>query len=325
MACWTPWRGACVADTPRPGLGERDFIASRLAPLADTAAARGLNDDAAVWTPPLGRDLVFTHDVLACGVHYLPSDPPSDIAWKLLAVNLSDLAAMGATPAGVLMGLGLSAAEDDSWRAAFTDGLGRALAHFGVALWGGDTVNGLAAAVLGLTAVGHVEPGRALSRTGAQPGDEIWVSGSIGDAGEGLAIARGKAPLDKYLLNRFRRPDPRLDLGRALIGVATACMDVSDGLLIDADRLARASRVGLSIDLAAVPLSPAIALRTLDDAGRIVRATAGDDYELLFTMPSDAVVDAGKTRITRIGTVITGAGITLAGGVALPERLGWEH
>lgn len=305
--------------------GERDFIASRLAPLANTAAARGLNDDAAVWTPPLGRDLVFTHDVLACGVHYLPSDPPSDIAWKLLAVNLSDLAAMGAAPAGVLMGLGLSAAEDEAWRTAFTDGLGRALAHFGVALWGGDTVSGLAAAVLGLTAIGHVDPGRALSRSGAQPGDDIWVSGTIGDAGLGLAMALGNAPVDKSLLNRFRRPEPRLVLGRQLAGIATACMDVSDGLLIDADRLARASGVGMAIDLSAMPLSPAAAARTHGDDDLIARATAGDDYELLFTVPPGASIPAGKIAVTRIGAVTTGTGIVLANHITLPQRLGWEH
>ncbi len=304
---------------------ERDFIAAHLAPLATTTAARGLVDDAAVWAPPLGRELVFTHDVLACGVHYLPADPPSDIAWKLLAVNLSDLAAMGATPAGVLLGLGLSAAEDAGWRAEFTAGLGRALAHFGVALWGGDTVTGLGAAVLGLTAIGHVAPGRALPRNAAQIGDELWVSGTIGDAGLGLAVAWGNAPADTFLRNRFRRPEPRLALGQALVGVATAAMDISDGLLIDADRLARASGVGLEIDLAAMPLSPAAAARTVTDADRLARATAGDDYELLFTAPPGAAIAAGTLRVTRIGRVQAGAGITLAGGAALPKRLGWEH
>ncbi|WP_426167316.1 thiamine-phosphate kinase [Sandarakinorhabdus sp. DWP1-3-1] len=302
-------------------MAERDFIRSRLAPLATSAAARGLADDAAVWAPPLGRELVFTHDVLACGVHYLPSDPPSDIAWKLLAVNLSDLAAMGATPAGVLMGLGLSPAEDDGWRDAFTAGLGRALDHFGVALWGGDTVTGLAAAVLGLTAVGHVAPGRTLGRSGAQPGDDVWVSGTIGDAGLGLAIAQGLAPMDKRLLARFRRPEPRLALGHALIGVASACMDVSDGLLIDADRLARASGVAITIDLATLPVSTPAAT----DAERLARATAGDDYELLFTAAPGAAIPAGKIGVTRIGTVGNGAGLSLAGGLVTPARLGWEH
>jgi thiamine-monophosphate kinase len=312
---------------------ERDFIRSRLLPLATSAAARGLADDAAVWAPPLGRDLVFTHDVLACGVHYLSNDPPGDIAWKLLAVNLSDLAAMGATPAGVLLGLGLSAAEDDEWRAEFTDGLGRALAHFGVALWGGDTVTGLAAAVLGLTAVGAVAPGRALGRAGAQPGDDIWVSGTIGDAGLGLGMAQGAAPADKFLLNRFRRPQPRLALGSALAGIATAAMDVSDGLLIDADRLARASAVALAIDVASIPLSAAATTRGDDLPARLRAATAGDDYELLFTAPpalAAAVVALAvptKTPVTRIGGVTPGLGVAArhAGVDVTPARLGWEH
>lgn len=311
---------------------ERDFIAARLAPLATTAAARGLADDAAVWTPPLGRDLVFTHDVLASGVHYVTGDPPSDIAWKLLAVNLSDLAAMGAAPAGVLLGLGLSAAEDDGWRGEFTAGLGRALDHFGVALWGGDTVTGLAAAVLGVTAVGTLAPGAALARSGAQPGDDVWISGTIGDAGLGLAIAQGKAPPEKFLLNRFRRPEPRLALGRGLVGIASACVDVSDGVLIDADRLARASGVGVSVTLADLPLSPAATARTATEADLLVRATAGDDYELLFTAPSgraaDVLAAAGRTRVTRIGVVTAGVGVTALGAGdtdMTPARLGWEH
>lgn len=310
-------------------MAERDFIAQRLAPLATSAAARGLADDAAVWTPPLGRDLVFTHDVLACGVHYVPGDPPSDIAWKLLAVNLSDLAAMGAAPCGVLLGLGLSAAEDDDWRVAFTAGLGRALVHFGVALWGGDTVTGLAAAVLGLTAVGSVEPETALSRSGAKVGDDLWVSGSIGDAGLGLAIALGHAPQDAALLKRFRRPEPRLALGRALIGTASAAMDVSDGLLIDADRLAQASGVALAIDLGAVPVSDAAAARCPTLAERIALTTAGDDYELLFTAPPgvDVAALSGRTPVTRIGAVTAGRGVRLAnqGVDVTPVRLGWEH
>jgi thiamine-monophosphate kinase len=311
--------------------GERDFIKKHLAPLATTAAARSLADDAAVWTPPLGRDLVFTHDVLAAGVHYLPTDPPGDIAWKLLAVNLSDLAAMGAAPAGVLLGLGLSVAEDDSWRTAFADGLGRALGHFGVALWGGDTVTGLAAAVLGLTAVGHVEPGAALGRDGARPGDDVWVSGTIGDAGLGLKVARGEAPFDKFLLNRFRRPMPRLALGRALGGLARACMDVSDGVLIDADRLARASGVAIRIDLPAIPISAEAKAMGVD---RLASATAGDDYELLFTAPAERGADVAalarhlRLPLTRIGAVIAGQGVSAVDGNGIdvtPTRLGWEH
>jgi thiamine-monophosphate kinase len=253
------------------------------------------------------------------------------VAWKLLAVNLSDLAAMAAAPVGVLLGLALSEREDDSWREAFTAGLGRALAHFEVALWGGDTVGGVATAVLGLTAVGHVDPGKALGRAGAQPGDDVWVSGTIGDAGLGLAIAKGEAPPDKALLARFRRPEPRLALGRALGGVATAGMDVSDGLLIDADRLAQASGVGLALDLAAMPVSAPARARVGDgDEALLALATAGDDYELLFTTPAglDVAALAGNTRVTRIGTVVAGSGLRLtghAGSLPLPLRLGWEH
>jgi len=314
--------------TPPPQ-GERDFIATVLAPLATSVAARGLADDGAVWAPPLGRELVFTHDILACGVHYVAGDPPSDIAWKLLAVNLSDLAAMGARPAGVLLGLGLSAAEDDAWRSAFTAGLALALANFEVALWGGDTVTGLDRAVLGLTAIGDVLPGMALGRGGTRPGDEIWVSGTIGDAGLGLAMAQGRLPLDKTLVNRFRRPTPRLALGRALAGIATACMDVSDGLLIDADRLGRASGVRLDIDLDAVPV--AAGSWTTTRADRLLRVTAGDDYELLFTAPAGSDVAAlaavTKTPLTCIGRVEPGLGVqALAGGEDVtPAQLGWEH
>jgi thiamine-monophosphate kinase len=304
---------------------ERDLIARLLAPLATSATARGLADDAAVFAPPIGRDLVLTHDILASGVHYLPDDPPSDVAWKLLAVNLSDLAAMGARPVGVLLGLGLSAAEDEAWVTAFAGGLKRAMDRWGVALWGGDTVSGLAAAVLGLTAVGQVDPGRALSRSGARPGDTLWVSGTIGDAGLGLAIAQGAAAADKFLLGRYRRPEPRLALGQSLSGVATAAMDVSDGLLIDAERLAAASGVAVTIALAALPVSPAAAARVArDDAGLAGLASAGDDYELLFTLPPGIeVADA-----TRVGVVSEGEGRTvlgLDGAVYVPERLGYEH
>lgn len=305
---------------------ERDLIARLLGPLATTAAARGLADDAAVFAPPLGRELVFTHDVLAAGVHYLPDDPASDVAWKLLAVNLSDLAAMGARPLGVLLGLGLSAAEDAAWATAFAAGLGRGLTRWGVALWGGDTVSGLAAAVLGLTAVGSVEPGTALSRSGARPGDGLWVSGTIGDAGLGLAIARGEAAFDKVLLARFRRPEPRLALGQALVGIASAALDVSDGLLLDAARLAAASGVAVTVDLARLPVSDVAAGRVArDDAGLAALASAGDDYELLFTLPPGATALPGTTRV---GTVTAGEGLTvigLAGEVIMPGRLGYEH
>lgn len=314
---------------------EHMLIDTLLKPLASHPAARGLADDAAVLTPPLGRDLVLTHDVLACGVHYLPSDPPSDIAWKLLAVNLSDLAAMGARPIGVLMGLGLSAAEDDAWVTGFADGLRRVLDLWQLPLLGGDTVAGLDRAVLGLTAIGQVAAGGALARSGAQAGDDVYVTGTIGDAGLGLQIARGEAAPDRFLLNRFRRPEPRLAMGQALVGLATAAMDVSDGLLIDAQRLAAASRARIEIDLTRLPLSDAAAAHTgLSDEALLERSTAGDDYELLFTAPpamAEAVAAsaaAAKLRVSRVGRVTAGEGLRITGfqGRELrPARLGFEH
>ncbi len=310
---------------------ERQLIAELLAPLATHKAARGLADDAAVWLPPLGREVVLTHDTIACGVHYLATDPPSDIAWKLLAVNLSDLAAMGATPAGVLLGVTLGPDEDDDWLRAFVAGLGRALAHFEVALFGGDTVRWGGAAVLGCTALGHVERGAALGRGGARVGDEVWVSGTIGDAGLGLAVARGEAAPDKYLLNRYRRPNPRLALGPSLIGRASAAMDISDGLLIDAERLAAASGIAIEIDLGAVPISPAARARSGDsEPARLTLATSGDDYELLFTAPADAGIAAlatAKVPLTRIGRIVSGTGVAVLGasGPLTPTHLGYEH
>jgi thiamine-monophosphate kinase len=314
---------------------ERELIDRLLKPLAGHPAAGGLADDAAVLAPPLGRDLVLTHDMLVCGVHYLPDDPPSDVAWKLLAVNLSDLAAMGARPLGVLMGLGLSAAEDAPWLEAFVDGLRRGFDRWAVALLGGDTVSGLDRAVLGLTAIGQIERGAALTRAGAQAGDDLYVTGTVGDAGLGLAIARGAASADRFLLGRFRRPEPRLAMGAALVGHATAAMDVSDGLLIDAERLAAASGVAIRLDLGAVPLSPAAAARTpRDDESLVERASAGDDYELLFTAPRaarDAIAVLGerlRLPAARIGAVAGGSGLTvigLAGAPIRPARLGYEH
>ncbi len=314
---------------------ERALIERLLGPIATHPAARGLISDTAVLAPPIGLDLVFTHDVLAAGIHYLPGDPPSDVAWKLLAVNLSDLAATGARPVGVLMGLGLSAAEDEAWLMAFVAGLKRALDRWDVPLLGGDTVSGLAQAVLGLTAIGQVEPGAALARTGARAGDELWVTGTIGDAGLGLAIAKGEAEHDKALLDRYRRPEPRLAFGQGLAGLASAAMDVSDGLLIDADRLARASGVALRVELSALPLSAAAQSQTTQtDSAYLARATAGDDYELLFTAPPSAacalavLAERCKLRLTRIGAAEAGEGLAvrgLAGQALEPARLGYEH
>lgn len=279
--------------------------------------AHGLADDVAV----IG-DLVLTHDMIVEGVHFLASDPPDSVGWKLAAVNLSDLAAAGARPEGVLLGFSLGT---DAWDRAFVDGLGAALRRFDCPLIGGDTVRGAASGSrsFGLTAIGR--SARVPGRRGAQAGDALYVTGTIGDAGAGLTIARG-AGGPETLRDRYRRPLPRLAEGQALAPIASAMLDVSDGVLIDAQRMAVASGVGVAIDLAAVPLSAdLIAFAGDRQDARLTAACAGDDYELLFALPPALVPPVPATRI---GAVVPGAGVslTMAGlPVPLPDRLGYAH
>lgn len=310
---------------------EKDFIAA-LRPLASHAAARGLLDDAAVLEIG-GATLVLTHDMIVEGVHFLPSDPPGDVAWKLLAVNLSDLAAKGARPVGALLGYSLG---DDEWDRAFAAGLGEAMDAFGIPLLGGDTVAMPAGAprAFGLTAVGEADR-PVPSRSGAQAGDQLWVSGSIGDSGAGLRILQGEAQGPEALVERYRNPRPRLEAGQRLAPLVSAMMDVSDGLLIDSARMAEASKTAISIYLDNVPLSPTF-LEALGESRetRLIAATAGDDYELLFTAAPEGAVelldlaDEIGLPLTMIGQVGPGSGLRLSDdgqGIPLPERLGWEH
>jgi thiamine-monophosphate kinase len=300
-------------------VAEAEFI-QRLRALATHPGARGLRDDAAV----LG-DLVLTHDMIFEGVHYLATDPPADVAWKLLAVNLSDLAAKGATPEGVLLGYPL---REPDWDAAFVEGFGVALARFGVALLGGDTVSAPPGAprMIGLTALGR--SAHAPDRRGAQAGDDLWLIGAIGEAGAGLAIGQGAAGPDA-LLAAYRRPMPLLAEGRALAPLAHAMADVSDGLLIDAGRIAAASGLGVTVALDAVPRSAALTAFAGDGReARLAAVTAGDDYALILAAPpanTDAIAAAGAVRIGRFGE---GAGLTLTENgepIPVPARLGWEH
>ena len=308
-------------------MSDEQRLIDALRGLARHPAARGLRDDAAVLPAPLGRDLVLTHDMLVEGIHYLPGDPPGDVAWKLLAVNLSDLAAKGAEPLGVLMGYGLTGQRE--WDEAFVAGLSRALDHFGVPLLGGDTVAQPAgdARVLGLTAIGQVAPGEAPDRRGARDGDLLFVTGPIGDAGLGLRIARGEVEGPRRLLKAYRLPMPRLAEGRALAPIAHAMADISDGLLIDARRIADASGLAVIVDLDAVPLSAEARGHGDDRAARLAAATAGDDYQLLCAVPP-AMRDAAAAIAVEIGWFQKGAGIALRdrdGAVPLPTNLGWEH
>lgn len=300
---------------------ENDFIAL-LKPLARDPAARGLVDDAAVLTIG-GTALVLTHDMLVEGVHFLPDDPMADVAWKLVAVNLSDLAAKGARPIGVLLGYALGDSAED---AAFVAGLQAALEAFEVPLLGGDTVRMPQGAprAFGLTAIGEAGPAGAPSRAGAQAGDLLYVTGRIGAAGLGLAMAQGHRAGPPEWLAAYRRPQPRLAEGRALAPRVHAMADLSDGLLIDAARMAAASGLAIEIDLAAVPVAG-----EQDRAARLAAVTAGDDYELLFAAPPRLQLrQPGLAGITAIGRFTPGAGLSLRDGnspVPLPERLGYEH
>jgi thiamine-monophosphate kinase len=310
---------------------ESDFI-SRLRGFATDPAARGLADDAAILEVG-GTTLVLSHDMIVENVHFLPGDPPEDVAWKLVAVNLSDLAAKGGRPLGALLGYTLG---DDAWDHAFANGLERALGGFGLSLLGGDTVSAPSGTprVLGLTALGEAT-GPVPSRSGAAPGDLLWVTGSIGDAGAGLHILRGEIEGSPELVERYRRPRPRLEAGRRLSSIATAMMDVSDGLLIDTWRMAEASGASLTVDLKLLPLSEAL-LSALGDSveTRMAAATSGDDYELLFAASADrapellALSDEIGLPISRIGAIGRGDGLRLTAGgeaIPLPPRLGWEH
>ncbi len=269
------------------------------------------------------------------GVHFTPDCPASDVAWKLVAVNLSDLAAMGARPVALLMGAGFGAGRDADWADAFAAGLGRVTAHFAVPLIGGDTTRSLHETALAITALGSVPPGQSLSRAGGQPGDDLWVSGTIGDAGLGLDLLLGRrattdAALHRKLIGCYRRPMPRVQTGLALRGLASAAMDVSDGLLIDARRLAAASGCAAEIELAAVPVS-AVAQGLLGAptmAERTHLATSGDDYELLFAAPSSArarIRAAAGVAVTRIGRLTEGDGEVRLVDAPTPENLGYEH
>ena len=270
--------------------------------------------------------IVLTHDMIVEGVHYLPGDPPADVAWKLVAVNLSDLAAKGARPMGVLLGFTLGDAE---WDRAFADGLGTVLTAFDIPLLGGDTVSA-PARVLGLTAIGRAER-IPPDRSGARPGHRLWVSGSIGDAGAGLAALRdgSEAPA---LIERYRNPRPRLEAGERLVPLVSAMMDVSDGLLIDAARMAETSGCRAEIALDAIPLSEAYLARCGE--ARRAAVTAGDDYELLFAAPPRhgaailALSEELGLPFTPIGDFAAGSGLGLTESgrpVPLPQRLGFEH
>ena len=326
--------------------GEFQTIAEVFAPLAKDRAALGLADDAALLKPDPGHDLVATSDMLVAGVHFFASDPPAQIARKALRVNLSDIAAMGAVPRFYLLTIAKTDDCGDEWMNEFAAGLAADQAEFSVSLVGGDTVSTPGPLSLTVTALGQVRTGSALRRDGACAGDLIFVSGTLGDAALGLATLRGdhglpaSAPqLTKThtaaLRERYYLPNPRTGLGPRLLGLASAAIDVSYGLIADLEHICAASGLGAEIDAAQVPLS--VSARTLlEDQAELLRLvlTGGDDYELLFTVASEnaaamerAAAEAG-VEVTRIGTMAPGSGVSVRGPDGRPLSLpspGYEH
>jgi thiamine-monophosphate kinase len=298
--------------------GEDSLIARYFKPLATDPGALGLTDDAAILKADAG-DIVVTTDAIVEAVHYLPDDPPDTIARKALRVNLSDLAAKGATPAGFVLTLALRAI-DDTWLTAFSRGLGEDAMQFGCPLLGGDTVSTPGPQMVSITAFGRVGADGMVHRSGAKPGDRVVVTGTIGDAALGLDILRGGAALagladdadaKDMLVSRYRVPHPRNALAPAVREHADAAMDVSDGLAGDLAKLCAASGVSAVIDMPAIPLSaPAAALlaRGIIALGTLV--SGGDDYEILCAIPEERFETFAKAAalvgvsVTPIGTFI---------------------
>ena len=308
--------------------GEFDIIARYFSrPASRNEVLLGIGDDAAVIAPPPDKRLVVAMDTIVEGIHFPVATAAADIGYRALAVNLSDLAAMGAEPAWMTLSLS-SPAADEAWIAGFAGGMFELAAQHRVDLIGGDTVRG--PLVVTVQIAGWVESDRWLTRSGAQPGDLVFVSGVPGEASAGLAVIQQSLPMTlaaEHLKRRFLRPEPRVALGRALRTIATSAMDISDGLLTDLDKLSAASGCGARIDIDALPLSPA-ALQTFPRDACVDYALAGgDDYEIIFTVAPDRVAELpGGVTCTQIG-VMTGESVECwrAGQPFVAGRRGYDH
>jgi len=317
-------------------MGAREFdliarIRARAATIQRDDIVLGIGDDAALLQVPPDQLLVLATDTLNAGVHFPDDTAPADLGWKSLAVNLSDLAAMGAQPAWCTLSLSLPAG-DPAWLDAFLDGFLALAAKHRIALVGGDTTRGPLSVCV--TVHGFVERDRAMRRDQAHISDDIWVSGTLGDAAAALMQWRAGAAIDPRLRERLDRPTPHIALGRALRPATHAAIDLSDGLLADLGHICMASRCGAEVDVDALPASDALAAAFDGDARRHVQAAGGDDYELCFTAPAWAreaidtiALDTG-VRLTRIGRIVAGEGVrAFAGDGAawLPSASGYVH
>jgi thiamine-monophosphate kinase len=332
-----------VTDRQNNPSGEDSLIARYFKPLATDPGAFGLGDDAAILKAE-GDEIVVTTDAIVEGVHFLSGDPPDTIARKALRVNLSDLAAKGATPAGFVLTLALRSAED-AWLTAFARGLKEDASHFGCPLLGGDTVSTPGPAMISITAFGRVLPGKMVHRSGAKPGDRVLVTGTIGDAALGLELLRdgavasalaSNAAAREMLVSRYRVPQPRNALAQAVRDHASAAMDVSDGLAGDLAKLCAASHVSAVIDAPSIPLSaPAADLLARGATGIGAIVSGGDDYEILCAVPEDRFESFARAAgvagvaVTSIGTLIAAASVPRfldeKGREIALERLSYSH
>ena len=302
--------------------GEDRLIAKYFQPLATAPGALALSDDAATYAPPEGHELVLTVDAVVSGIHFLPDDPPATVARKALRVNLSDLAAKGANPAGCLLALALPEGTGDDWLRPFASGLQSDCDLFGCPLYGGDTVRTEGPLWVSITAFGTLPRGTMVKRAGAKPGDRVFVTGTIGDAALGLALLREPETVAMWslsddeagaLIGRYRVPHPRVPLAEAVRALASAAMDVSDGLAGDLAKLCAVSGVSARIESARIPLSVAAA-KALEVEPALIEAivTGGDDYEILTAVPSERVAAfreraaAAQVAVTDIGEIVIG-------------------
>ena len=313
---------------------EFDLIA-RYFTRATPGAVLGVGDDCALLAPTPGMQLAMSSDMLLEGRHFSPQDSPAGLGHKSLAVNLSDLAAMGATPRWATLAIALPE-ENDAWLTAFARGFFRMADQHGIELVGGDTTRG--ALTLSVTVIGEVPPGQALRRDGAQAGDDVWVSGVIGSAALALAYRQGRLFMEQIdaakVLPALYLPTPRVELGIALRGIATSAIDISDGLLGDLGHILERSNVGATIEFAALPTLPVVQNYLHEAVARDGVLAGGDDYELCFTAPADkrdAVTAAALSTgvaVTRIGRITAEAGLAVidADGQPLPfEHTGYDH
>ncbi len=313
---------------------EFELIARHFA-RATPSATLGIGDDAALLNPAGGMELVVSTDMLVAGIHFSRDTPAEMVGSKAMAVNLSDMAAMGATPRWALLAIALPQA-DEGWLSAFSSGLYGMAETYGVEVVGGDTTRG--PLNICMTIMGEVRAGAALRRDGAKVGDEIWVSGQLGAAALALSHQQGTVTLDRdeaaYCLSNLQKPRPRVALGRGLVGVAHAAIDISDGLLADLGHILERSGVGAELMLNVLPAAPPVRVRLPEPVSMACLLAGGDDYELCFTAPADRrreILQTGEragVELASVGRIVEGTGVRVLGPDGRPMQIpgrGYDH